>query len=165
VGRKPIGKKAMTPAQRQRRRRTRVRRALIAAGAGLDKAERRKRRLAKLGKQIIPAPPGITYWREITVTTLEGERQVWAPITQPAPGVALRELTNIEIASLIEVLEREQDRRAGREVDPLQRTALNAMLASRPPGYRSKLEMFAREPRAGWDIYGAEVCVALGLMG
>ena len=131
-----------------------------------DKAERRRRRLAKVGKQIVPAPPGITYWREITVTTPEGDRQVWAPITQPAPGAALLELSDAEITSLIEVLEHEQERRVGQrpQIGVLERAAFNVMLASRPPHYLHKLEMFAREPRAGWDIWGAEVCIGLGVM-
>jgi hypothetical protein len=154
----------MTAAQRQRRHRAKVKRRLVALGAGIDKAERRKRRLAKIGQQMIPAPPGITYWREVVVRTPEGDRKVWAPITQPAPGAALLNLTDVEIASLIEVLEREQDRRAGQKTDSLERAAFNVMLASRPPGYLSKLEMFAREPRAGWDIYGDKVCIGLGLM-
>jgi hypothetical protein len=46
-------------------------------GSAGDRAERRKRRLAKIGRQIIPAPPGITYWRQITT--------YWRQITVSTP--------------------------------------------------------------------------------
>jgi hypothetical protein len=55
MGRKPIGKKPMTEAQRQQRHRARTEVRLVAKGAKWDKAERRKRRLAKIGEQIVAA--------------------------------------------------------------------------------------------------------------
>jgi hypothetical protein len=166
MGRPPIHKKPMTDTQRQRRHRAKVKRKLIALGTAEDKKKRRQRRMAKIGERVVPMPPGITYWRQITVTTPDGEQQVWAPITQPAPGAALLELSDAEIASLIENLEHEQKRRAGTRPTSggLEQAAFQVMLASRPHHYLHKLEMFARNPRAGWDIWGADVCISLGLM-
>lgn len=166
MGRKPIGRKAMAPAERQRRRRAKVKRKLIAAGSAEDKAERRKRRLAKRGERIVPMPPGITYWREVTISTPEGPVQTWAPITQPAAGVALLQLTDAEIDSLIDNLTHELARREGKRppTSQLEDAAFLTMLMSRPGHYLNRLEMNARKPRAGWDIWGAEVCISLGLM-
>jgi hypothetical protein len=165
MGRKPVGKKAMTDAQRQQRHRARTKVRLVAKGAKWDKAERRKRRLAKLGEQIVPAPPGITYWREVAVTGPEGEaKMIWTPVTQPAASVMLHELSNGEIEGLLYLLEHEQERREGRRptIGALEKGALQVMLHSRHPGHMAKLEMFARTPRAGWDIWGNEICVSLG---
>jgi hypothetical protein len=97
MGRKSIHKKPMTPAQRQRRRRAKVTRRLISTGDALEKAERRKCRLAKVGKQMIPAPPGITIWREVAINTPDGEAKIWTPVTQPAATVTLQQLSDSEI--------------------------------------------------------------------
>src|ERR1700756_3776800 len=75
MGRKPIGKKAMTDAQRQESRRKRLRKEKLKLGA---KAEKEKKRL-KNGDNYIPTPPGITYYVKVRV---EG-RDLWAPTTQP----------------------------------------------------------------------------------
>src|SRR5690349_18679660 len=111
---------------------------------------------------MIPSPPGITYWRQVTVSTTDGDQKVWAPITQPAAATTLLKLSDEEIASLLATLEHELERRRGDRPDGgrIELAALKVMLASRPPGYLSKLEMFARQPREGWDIWGDEICVS-----
>ncbi|HJZ89692.1 MAG TPA: hypothetical protein VKE40_02395 [Gemmataceae bacterium] len=75
MGRKPVGKKAMTDAERQRRRRKRLRKEKLKLG---KKALREQERL-KAAEEYIPTPPGVTYFRELVVQTAEGERTVWVP--------------------------------------------------------------------------------------
>jgi hypothetical protein len=57
MGRKPIGKKAMTAVERQQRRRKRLRKEKLKLGT---KALKEKKRL-KAAQDYIPAPPGSTY--------------------------------------------------------------------------------------------------------
>ena len=82
MGRKAIGKKPMTPAERQRRRRKRL------------KTERstdvRKKLAAKArderALQYNPMPPGITVWRKVRVKARE-ETEIWQPKTRPIAAV------------------------------------------------------------------------------
>jgi hypothetical protein len=69
----------MTPAERQKRRRARLRKERTAE---VKRSERLRYR-AKAAASYIPMPPGITYWRRVTVVTPDGERQVWAPTARP----------------------------------------------------------------------------------
>ena len=79
MGRKPIGKRAMTPAERQKRHRARLRKA---KDAEWMKKERLKRRQEN-ARRFMPTPPGTTYWRKVRVMTPEGEQEIWAPLTRP----------------------------------------------------------------------------------
>jgi hypothetical protein len=72
MARPPIGKRATTPAERQRRRRKRLRKEKLALGW---RAENERRRLKK-AETYIPMPPGITYWREIEVLTADGPLKI-----------------------------------------------------------------------------------------
>jgi hypothetical protein len=115
MGRPTIFKKgALTPAERQKRHRAKIRRQEHALGKQAFIEDKRKR-LAALGQGYIPAPPGITYWRRMTVITPQGERKVYAPVTQPLASIATAELRDVDIAALIHVLQREQRVRAGEE--------------------------------------------------
>ena len=107
MARKPIGKAAMTPAERQRRRRKRLKAEQLKTATA---AERRRRRL-KNAAAYIPMPPGVTYWRKVAVVTPEGEREVLAPTTQPYPSLALADFEDAEVVVLLRALAREADRR------------------------------------------------------
>lgn len=74
MGRPPIGKKAMTDAERQMRRRKKV---AAEASAEVHKIRKAQKR-AKATKGIFPAPPGISYWRFIDI-----EPGVRTTISQP----------------------------------------------------------------------------------
>jgi hypothetical protein len=80
TGRPPIGKKAMSAAERQRRRRKKQ--------AG-EKSAAVKKALRGIAKQktaarYIPMPPGITYWRYCEVRLADGTlKKVAAPETKP----------------------------------------------------------------------------------
>lgn len=63
MGRPPIGKKPMTDAERQKRRRKKV---AAEASAEVQKVRKAKSR-AKATKGYFPAPPGISYWREVEI--------------------------------------------------------------------------------------------------
>lgn len=74
MGRPPIGKKPMTDAERQKRRRKKV---AAEASAEVQKIRKAKSR-AKATERFFPAPPGITYWRFIDI-----EPGVRTTISQP----------------------------------------------------------------------------------
>jgi hypothetical protein len=75
-----MGARAMTAAERQARRRKRLRKERDAEW----KRKERLRRREKNARDYIPTPPGVTYWRQVRVVTPEGEeRDVWAPRTRP----------------------------------------------------------------------------------
>jgi hypothetical protein len=59
----------------------------------------------------------------------------------------------------LSLLNHEQERREGirQTIGRHEVAAFKIMLASRHPGHVARLEMFAREPRAGWDIWGKEI--------
>jgi hypothetical protein len=103
MGRKPIGRKAMTAAERQRRRREKLRKEKLKLGR---KAERERKRL-KAAEDYIPAPPGITYWVKVQV----GGREIWQPKTHPLPSMYWHELRDEDLRSLIEQATRELDYR------------------------------------------------------
>ena len=100
----------MTAAERQRRHRARVRREQLAASVPA-RIEAHRKRLRKLGKDYIPAPPGITYWQTMTVITPQGEQQIQTPMTRPLASIELSELSDKDIAALLYVLQTEQERR------------------------------------------------------
>jgi hypothetical protein len=78
----------------------------------------------------------------------------------------LLKLTDGEIEGLIMMLEHEQNRRDGNRppIGDLETAAFRVMCNGRGGGFLSKLEMYARNPRAGWDIWGNEICIGLGGM-
>ncbi len=82
MGRKTIGKKPMTPAERQRRRRKRLKTE--------RSAEVRKKLAAKArderALQYNPMPPGITVWRRVRVKARE-DTEIWQPKTRPLAAV------------------------------------------------------------------------------
>lgn len=111
MGRKPVGKKAMTAAERQRRRRKRLRSAKLKLG----KKALRQKKLLEAGEQYIPTPPGVTYWRRVTIRTVDGDRTFWQPTTRPLAAMAWGELTDADLDALREHLDREvRKRRTGR---------------------------------------------------
>ncbi len=78
MGRNPIGKKPMTPAERQRRRRKRLK--------ANHSDEVRKKSAAKArderALQYNPMPPGITVWYKKRMRARE-EAEIWQPRTRP----------------------------------------------------------------------------------
>jgi hypothetical protein len=79
MGRPPIGKRAMTAAERQRRRHKRLRKERS------DDWRRRERlmRRAKNADAFIPMPPGITYWSQVAIQPSDVGRLIWQPRTKP----------------------------------------------------------------------------------
>lgn len=98
MGRAPIGKKAMTPAERQRRRRKRLRKeALSEATQGKRAAARQKARA-----KFMPMPVGFVYWREVTLEALE-RTTVLAPTTRPL-AACHGDLTDDDVLALLNEL-------------------------------------------------------------
>lgn len=89
----------MTPAERQARRRKRLRKERSVEVRRLERLLRRERNALAY----IPSPPGITYWRSVTVLTDEGEQEVLTPKTRPLATCA-NQLEDDEVRSLIHQL-------------------------------------------------------------
>ena len=68
-------------------------------------------------------------------------------------------LRSVNRCGRLSLLNHEQERRDGirQTIGRHEVAAFKIMLASRHPGHVARLEMFAREPRAGWDIWGKEI--------
>ncbi len=95
MGRKTIGKKPMTPAERQRRRRKRLK---------TERSTEVRKKLAAKARderalQYNPMPPGITVWRKIRIKARE-ETEIWQPTTRPLAAVH-DGLENDDILSLL----------------------------------------------------------------
>ena len=90
----------MTPAERQRRRRKRLKKERTTEAKRLARLMRRD----KNALAYIPAPPGITYWRQVTVLTNDGEKEIWTPTTRPLATCG--SLEDDELQSLIRQLHR-----------------------------------------------------------
>ena len=100
MGRKPIGKRAMTPAERQARRRAKLRKeASKAVSAGKRRAAR-----DKANARYIPYPPGITYYEAVTVTLQDGgKREIWTPKTRPL-AACHTDIADDDVLALLEQL-------------------------------------------------------------
>jgi hypothetical protein len=103
MGRKPVGKKAMTAAERQQRRRKKLRRQKLKLAR---KAEKEKT-LLKNRQDYVPTPPGITYWVKVHI---EG-REILQPTTHPLPSMYWRELRDEDLHSVIDQAQKELARR------------------------------------------------------
>jgi len=78
MGRPPIGKKAMTAAERQRRRRKRRSRRTRSVAAKLKRA----RQQARAEPAVLPALPGVSYWVLSKMILESGQvREIWHPLT------------------------------------------------------------------------------------
>ena len=111
--RAPIGKRAMTPAERQqkrRKRRNRLKR-LKKEKLALGRKAERQRQLLKAADDYLPTPPGITYWRKVAVVTPQGERDVWSPKSRPLPSIEMHALDDGNLVNLIDALLAEARRR------------------------------------------------------
>src|SRR3954471_17827490 len=84
MGRTPIGKRAMTPAERQRRRRARLAKEHKAV---ISQRLRFKRR-EETALNYAPTPPGVTYWTPLVVDTPDGPRSIFSPTTKPLAACA-----------------------------------------------------------------------------
>jgi hypothetical protein len=79
-GRPPIGKKAMTAAERQRRRRKTLAKQKTSIATKAIRAMARQ----KTADDYIPAPPGITYWSRCEVRLVDGTlKTILEPKTKP----------------------------------------------------------------------------------
>ncbi len=78
MGRKPIGKKPMTPAERQRRRRKGLKTKRSAEVQKKMAAKARDERALKYN----PMPPGITVWYKKRMRARE-VAEIWQPRTRP----------------------------------------------------------------------------------
>ena len=105
MGRPPIRKRAMTDAERQQRRRKKLRRERS------DEIKKKHRAIArdKQAESYIPMPPGITHWETVVVQTAEGEREIFAPKTRPL--AAFNSLEDVDIEALLKQLQAELERR------------------------------------------------------
>ena len=83
IGRRSGKKGASTAAERQARRRKRLRKTRSAV---LNRQRAHKAR-DQQAEQYIPYPPGITYWRKVTLRAGE-TTEIMQPKTQPLPSIA-----------------------------------------------------------------------------
>ncbi len=101
MGRPSIRKKGpMTAAERQQRHRARLKREKLKLGA---KAVRQRQRL-KMAEEYVPMPPGITYWRPVTIETANGPIETTVPVTRPLASLPWADLENADIVALIQRL-------------------------------------------------------------
>lgn len=90
MGRKPVGKQAMTPKERPRRRRAK-------------RGETAPR--AREDEEAIPLPPGIVYWRKARIRTEEGASlDTWLPVERPLAAIRRGALTDTDIVALLRQL-------------------------------------------------------------
>lgn len=101
----------MSDAERQQRHRKKLRKAKLATGR---KAER-QRELLKAAGEYIPVPPGVTHWVQVTITEKHVGRTIWHPVTRPLPAMNWNELTDDELFTLQERLDRERNRRSAKK--------------------------------------------------
>jgi hypothetical protein len=101
MARPPIGKRAMTTAERQRRRRAKL--------AKVHKTEIARRlrfkRREEAAMNHVPAPSGITYWTQVTVQTPDGDMPIFSPVTKPLATCA----ADLEDDDVMELLRRVTD--------------------------------------------------------
>ena len=98
MGRNPIGKKPMTPAERQRRRRVRLKKERSAEVRKKLAAKRRDERALSYR----PMTPGITVWRKVRIKAHE-ELEIWQPKSRPL--AAIHELEDDDILVLLRDLQ------------------------------------------------------------
>ncbi len=103
MGRKTIHKNPMTPAERQRRRRLKLKR----EQAALPGVAKRARRLAKAREIYIPTPPGLTRWEKMTICLGHVGSEIWTPVTKPYLSFFPEDFTDAEIADLMVRLQKE----------------------------------------------------------
>ena len=96
MGRNPTGKKPMTPAERQRRRRARLKKER-SAEVRKKLAAKRRDESALLYK---PIPPGITVWRKVRVKAHE-EVEIWQPTSRPLATFSHENLEDDDILALL----------------------------------------------------------------
>ncbi len=96
MGRKPIGKKPMTPAERQRRHRKRLK--------TKRSTEVRKKLAAKARDErallYVPMPPGVTVWRKVRIKARE-EVKIWQPTTRPLAAIQVDGLEDDDLLALL----------------------------------------------------------------
>jgi hypothetical protein len=98
AGRPPLRKKgAFTDAERQRRRRQKLRRE---RSDELQRIAARRMADQKL-LEYVPYPPGVSYWITVKVQTADGEREVWSPQVKPPAQITHSELTDEEVLGLL----------------------------------------------------------------
>jgi len=98
MGRPPIGKKAMTPKERQRRRRAKLNKERQTDIARKLRLKRRQRMAEAFS---VPEPPGLTLWR--WVWHEETQLRICIPTTTPLPAVA-QQLEDDEVLELLHQL-------------------------------------------------------------
>ncbi len=103
----------MTDAERQHRRRKKLRRERS------DELKKKYRAIArdKQAENYMPYPPGITYWKTVVVQTTDGEREIFAPKTRPLAACST-DLEDDDILSLLFRLRKEAKRRGLSEDQP-----------------------------------------------
>jgi hypothetical protein len=86
----------MTSAERQRRRRARL------AKEHKTKISRRLRfkQREEAAMSHVPAPPGITYWTQVTVQTPNGEMPIFSPTTRPL-AICAADLDDEDVVALM----------------------------------------------------------------
>lgn len=107
MGRPPIGKKAMSAAERQKRHRKKQKREFSALA---KKAAQQKARL-EAAKHDKPMPPGFHVWRRRTVNTPDGETDIWVSDERPFASTDLSLVENIDLGVLGALLQAEATKR------------------------------------------------------
>ena len=97
----PIGKRAMTAAERQRRARKKLKKKKSERTRKIEAAIQQQKRHEKY----IPMPPGVTYYENVVVVTPQGERSILVPKTRPLASCH-DDLEDEDILALLEMLNR-----------------------------------------------------------
>src|SRR5262249_21877781 len=63
------------------------------------KAERQRKRL-KAAESYVPTPPHITFWKQATILTADGERESWQPVKRPLATMNWEDLGDEDLDSL-----------------------------------------------------------------
>jgi hypothetical protein len=162
-GRPPIGKKAMTPAERQRRRRKKLAKKkshAIAKKLGLQKR-------AKLAALYNPVPPGITYWRYRRVRLADGTLS-HIPWAETKPLAACRQ--DLDAGDIFALIRRLSTIARDRGILDGAREAFEAGTVSAKDAidssnYAAGLVVFRDEtgsPKGGWTCWGYEAWLGQG---
>jgi hypothetical protein len=102
MGRPPLRKKgAFTAAERQARRRKRLR----AARSAETQRKERLRHRAKMAEQYIPVPPGVTVWVKVAIPAGKAA-VILQPQTRPLASFSAGDLEDEDVLSLIAQLNR-----------------------------------------------------------
>lgn len=97
MGRPPIGKRAMSDAERQRRRRARLAKEHKTVIARKLRFKQRE----EAAVNYVPTPPGVTYWTQVVIETPCGPKAIFSPTTRPLAACAA-DLEDEDVLALLQ---------------------------------------------------------------